>query len=203
VASRQRLVQVNVGNGVRLINEGQLFASLPWLVEALRLEQGHPEGEELQRRRIGAVLNQCPKLTQVFSHEAPVNCAAFSPDSRYVATGTGRIVNQIMIDKNTLGQAQVWDVDTGERVGRLMVHGGSISQLRYSPDGRWIATASADGTARVWDANSGLPLTSPLPHSNSVVKVVFSRDGTHPATASLDNTARVWEAGARIRRESQ
>ena len=63
--SRQRLVQVNVGNGVRLLNEGHLFASLPWLVEALRLEEGTPDGEDLQRRRLGAVLEECPKLLQI------------------------------------------------------------------------------------------------------------------------------------------
>jgi len=63
--SRQRLVQVNVGNGVRFMNEGQLLASLPWLIEAVRLEAGNPEGEDLQRRRLGAVLEQCPKLAQI------------------------------------------------------------------------------------------------------------------------------------------
>ncbi|HOW66772.1 MAG TPA: serine/threonine-protein kinase [Candidatus Paceibacterota bacterium] len=70
--SRQRLVQINVANGVRLMNDGQLFASLPWLVEALRLEQGNPEGEDLQRRRLGAVLDHCPKLAQIWFHDGPV-----------------------------------------------------------------------------------------------------------------------------------
>jgi len=191
--SRQRLVQVNVANGVRLMNEGQLFASLPWLVEALRLEEGRPEGEDLQRRRLGAVLEQCPQLTQIWFHDSPVKCVAFSPDGRRVATGTGRIV-QFLIDKGTPGQAQVWDVETGEQVGQPLIHGSSISQLLFSPDGRWIATASADGTARVWDANSGEPVTPPLKHSNSVVCLTFSRDGSLLATASHDKTAQVWEA---------
>lgn len=195
--SRQHLVQVNVGNGVRLMNEGQLFDSLPWLVEALRLEQGRPEGEDLQRWRLGAVLDQCPKLAQIWFHSNAVNCAAFSPDGRRLVTGTGRwhgLYADFMLDKRTPGRAQIWDVETGQPLGRPLGHGRSISQIRFSRDGRWIATASADGTAQVWDASTGDPRTPELRHSNSVRSVVFSRDGSLVATGSDDQTARVWEA---------
>ncbi|MCZ7639116.1 MAG: serine/threonine protein kinase [Verrucomicrobia bacterium] len=41
--SRDRLVRLHVATAVRLMDEGDLMASLPWLVEALRLEQGDPE----------------------------------------------------------------------------------------------------------------------------------------------------------------
>jgi WD40 repeat protein/tRNA A-37 threonylcarbamoyl transferase component Bud32 len=185
--SRQRLVQLNVASGARLLNESQTFASLPWLVEALRLEQGRAEGEDLQRRRLGMVLQQCPKLAQIWFHEGPVSCAAFSPAGRRVATGTG------LANAGT-GQAKVWDVDSGQPVGRPMLHGRGVNQLRFSPpDGCRIATASADGTARLWDADSGEPVTPPLSHGDSVLGLAFSRDGTLLATASRDNTARVWD----------
>jgi WD40 repeat protein len=183
--SRQGLVQLNVASGARLLNESQSFAALPWLVEALRLEQGRAEGEDAQRRRLGMVLQQCPKLSQIWFHDGPVRCAAFSPDARRVATGTGA-------GKSTAGQVLVWDVETGQPVGRPMVHGGGVNQLRFSPDGRRIATASADGVARLWEVDRSEPVM--LSHRGSVDGLALSRDGALVATASRDHTARVWNA---------
>ena len=37
----------------------------------------------------------------------------------------------------------------------LTGHHGLVVALAYSPDGRMLASASADGTARLWDLNEG------------------------------------------------
>ena len=63
----------------------------------------------------------------------------------------------------------------------------------FSPDGKFIVTASCDKTARVWDAKTGKAVTEPLKHESTVNSAVFSQDGKYIVTASRDNTARVWE----------
>jgi RNA polymerase sigma factor (sigma-70 family) len=67
----------------------------------------------------------------------------FSPDGRLLASGVGDAV-------------AVWDLATGEEVGRLAGHRGLVMSLAFSPDGRRLASGSQDTTALVWDL-TGLP----------------------------------------------
>jgi WD40 repeat protein/tetratricopeptide (TPR) repeat protein len=73
-------------------------------------------------------------------------------------------------------------------------HEGTIHSVRFSPDGEWLVTASADGTARVWDARSGNPFAPPLRHNGRIYCAEFSPEGLRVVTASADHTARIWDA---------
>ncbi|MGH6917977.1 MAG: hypothetical protein ACREJ0_09765, partial [Geminicoccaceae bacterium] len=44
----------------------------------------------------------------------------------------------------------LWDATTGERLLTFAGHTGEVWHVAFSPDGAWLATASADGTARVY-----------------------------------------------------
>ena len=70
----------------------------------------------------------------------------------------------------------------------------SLITASFSPDGRWVVTASDDGTARVWEVASGKAPGQPLRHNGAIKSVAFSPDGKRVVTASADGTARVWEA---------
>jgi WD40 repeat protein/serine/threonine protein kinase len=72
-------------------------------------------------------------------------------------------------------------------------HAAAVYTAQFSPDGRLILTASADGTARLWDAASGEPAGEAMRHSGEVHQATFSNDGALVATASDDGTARVWD----------
>jgi WD40 repeat protein/transcriptional regulator with XRE-family HTH domain len=73
-----------------------------------------------------------------------------------------------------------------------MDHGDRVQALAYSPDGRYLATASSDHTAVIWDATGGTELAR-LAHDAAVADVAFSPDGRYLATASDDGTTRVWQ----------
>ena len=89
--------------------------------------------------------------------------------------------------------ARVWDAKTGKPVTEQLKHEKTVNSAAFSPDGKYIVTASGDNTARVWDAKTGEPVTEPLKHESIVNSAVFSPDGKYIVTASMDNTARVWE----------
>lgn len=68
--------------------------------------------------------------------------------------------------------------------------------VTFSPDGKRVATASADNTARIWSSDgTGTPLVL-KGHTGPVFLVSFSPDGRQLLTASEDGTAQVWDTTA-------
>lgn len=118
---------------------------------------------------------------QPIAHGAPINCAVYTPDGRYVATaGSDQLI-------------KLWDAKSGEEVRTLAGHTAQVLGLAVSPDGSAIASAAADNTLRVWD----VPLTEPLRkfqgHAAAVRAVAVSPDGKWAVTVAADNSARVWD----------
>jgi WD40 repeat protein len=45
---------------------------------------------------------------------------------------------------------RVWDAESGKELRQYEGHTGHVSGVAFFPDGKRIASASADGTARIW-----------------------------------------------------
>ncbi len=73
-----------------------------------------------------------------------------------------------------------------------MNHDKQVRALVFSADGKFVATASSDGSARVWEVSTGLEVAK-LNHDSSLDAIAFSPDDRYIATASFDKTARLWE----------
>ena len=69
------------------------------------------------------------------------------------------------------------------------------SSVAFSPDGKTIASGSADNTVRLQEASTGAQVGEPLEgHSGSVTSVTFSPDGKTIASGNGDKTVRLWDA---------
>jgi WD40 repeat protein len=79
----------------------------------------------------------------------------------------------------------------------LKGHDGWVGGVAFSPDGKTIATASADKTVKFWNAANGKELATLDAHGDVVTAVTFSKDGKQFATASFDGTAKLWDAADR------
>src|SRR2546423_4624005 len=66
----------------------------------------------------------------------------------------------------------------------LKGHTAALTSVAYSPDGKYLATGSLDGTARVWDAAAGKELAVLMGHTAPVEGVAFSPDSKTLATGS-------------------
>jgi WD40 repeat protein len=82
----------------------------------------------------------------------------------------------------------------GSRVQILEGHDGEVTSVAYSPNGKYIASGSDDGTVRVWDATTATLRHTLTGHDSRVTSVSFSPDGKYIASGSYDWTVRVWDA---------
>jgi WD40 repeat protein len=125
-------------------------------------------------------------------HQDSIVAISFSPDDSAIVTCSK--------DRT----ARLWDRD-GRLVRELVREGTAKTRLlsgdggkemnsivRFSPDGKFLATASADNTVLVWDAFDGKLITALRGHSDAVNSIAFSSDSEFIVSASDDQSARLW-----------
>ncbi|MCS6923577.1 MAG: caspase family protein [Fimbriimonadales bacterium] len=71
-------------------------------------------------------------------------------------------------------------------------HTSKVTSVAFSPDGRYLASGSADNTVRLWRVADGTLVRTLTGHKNEVTSVAFSPDGQYLASGSWDKTVRLW-----------
>lgn len=115
-------------------------------------------------------------------HASLVNTVAISQDGKRLFSANG-------------GTVRVWDAVTGRELLQFQAHSGKIQTIVVSPDGKWLATGSDDGTAKVWSIQDRrlLRTIGKIGGDLGVIWcVVFSPDGTRLVTAGEKRRATVW-----------
>ena len=81
-------------------------------------------------------------------------------------------------------------------VRTLRGHTAWIGRIAWSPDGRILASPSADQTIRLWDAGTGVCLRTLEGHEGSVCSVDFNPSSGSLASGGEDNTVKLWDVSS-------
>jgi WD40 repeat protein len=112
-----------------------------------------------------------------------------SAEEREFSVGEALSPMALVFNPASIDGVRSWTIET---IG----HRGPVYSLAYSPDGRLLASACADGVIRLWNCQDGRFERALLGHGDAVRAVTWSPDGKYLASGSDDTTVRLWEAGS-------
>ncbi len=107
-------------------------------------------------------------MTVVKSSSEGVTSVAFSPDGKYVLTGS---------EDNMV---KLWDL-TGRELLTFIGHSKKVRSVTFSPNGKFVLSGSDDNTAKLWDVESGEELATLL-SMNAADWVVTTPSGLFDAS---------------------
>ncbi len=94
-------------------------------------------------------------------------------------------------------QVILWDGQTKTPIHRVH-HDHLANQADFSPDGRFLASASSDYSARLWEIPSMRLVAIFHGHTDDVEMTAFSPDNRKVATCSRDTTIKVFDLSGRL-----
>jgi WD40 repeat protein/tetratricopeptide (TPR) repeat protein len=208
---RERLLQLQISTGLRLMESDDLAGSLQWFAEALKNLHGDTNRESIHRMRIASVLDQQPKLAALLTRTSAVVSAEFSPDGRRIVIGTRggagcvydlesrRVLfdfeepardphvsfskdgERLVIDYSTNQLGSCVLVDATN--GKRLLVPGEAEGTRFvaTHDGRTVLACADDQALQLFDARTGKVLSPRITAAGQILTAYFSRDGNRVA----------------------
>jgi RNA polymerase sigma factor (sigma-70 family) len=122
---------------------------------------------------------------------------AFSPDGNRLAAAAQMWQDRKGSGPVLRGSVLLWDVRTGEKKLSLTGLADGLSVVRFSPDGRLLATGGRDGAVRLWEVATGRERHRFKGHETTVNQLLFTPDGKFLASSSADASTLVWDVEGR------
>jgi WD40 repeat protein len=115
-----------------------------------------------------------------------ITALAVSPDSRYVAIGSGFKIYEI----------GVLNATSWEQEPPLTGHGNWVHSLTFSANNECLISSSSDSTIRVWDMNRRVTIRVLKGHQGGVCSVSLTSDESRVVSAGNDKLILEWDLNA-------
>lgn len=160
-------------------------------------------------------------------HQDSGRAAAFSPDSKFLATGSDDVIlwdaatmtklarfeydaivwnvcfspdGRWLVSSHGDGAIVIWDVEDRRRVANLNGQAAAVRGIAWSPDGKQIVSASEDRSVIIWNAETGRKETVLLGPTARLTGVAFSRNGERIGSSSFSRELTVWDRSSQQHR---
>lgn len=125
-------------------------------------------------------------LRKLEGHEGKITAIQFAPDHKTLAVASGV--------PGVRGSVTLWRIEseTASRSEFSTEHRDLIGSLKWSPDGKLLASGGYDSKIILWDPATGKALNTLNGHTGAVFDLAFNPDGTLLASAGGDQTSKIW-----------
>jgi WD40 repeat protein/tetratricopeptide (TPR) repeat protein len=132
-------------------------------------------------------------LREFSGHAGAVTGVVFLPDGKRMASCGGDTSGEKHSPELGNDHVKLWDLETGRLIRSFAGHANVAWGLAASPDGRLLATGSADKTVRVWDVESGKERACFAVPTAGLWGVAFSADGRRVFAGCWDMSLKVYD----------
>src|SRR5262249_30515853 len=124
-------------SGMERVYNLPVFSPNGKLVAIVRRDQPPGADENVYSYSIRLFELATGKECRAWTVQEFVECLAFSPDGRVLASGSSEAI-------------RLWNVATGQELLRRSGHAVNVTSLAFAPDGRTLASGLCDTTVLVW-----------------------------------------------------
>lgn len=125
-------------------------------------------------------------LHKLDGHEGKVTAIQFSPDRKTLAVASGV--------PGVRGRITLWGIESEalSRADFSTEHRDLVCTLRWSPDGKILASGGYDSKIIFWEPFTGKAINTLSGHNGAIFDLAFSPGGTLLASAGGDQTTKIW-----------